>query len=73
MFQLMILIDGHNTHIYSEGNNKSCVIIISKSEYTCYYGGQYFVFCIGFNVPFNTFQAISGRCLLVTEGMIASL
>ena len=30
-------------------------------------------FCIGFNVPFNKFQVISGRCLLVTEGMLTTL
>ena len=30
-------------------------------------------FGIGFNVPFNTFQVISGQCLLVTEGMITTL
>ena len=28
--------------------------------------------CIGFNVIFNTFQVILGRCLLVTEGMITT-
>ena len=27
-------------------------------------------FSIGFNIPFNTFQVISGQCLFVTEGMI---
>ena len=33
----------------------------------------YFIFfSIGFNVPFNIFQVISGRCLLVT-GMITTL
>ena len=31
------------------------------------------LFCSGFNVPFNTFQVISGRCLLVTEIMITTL
>ena len=30
------------------------------------------LFCIGFNVPFNTFQVISGLCLLETEGMITT-
>ena len=34
---------------------------------------HFLFFCIGFNVPFNTFQVISGRCLLVTEGMITTL
>ena len=28
---------------------------------------------IEINVPFNTFQVILGRCLLVTEGMITTL
>ena len=27
---------------------------------------RYYLFCIGLNVPFNTFQVISGRCVLVT-------
>ena len=30
-------------------------------------------FLIGFNVRFNIFQIISGRCLFVTEGMITTL
>ena len=30
-------------------------------------------FCIGLNVPFNTFHVIPGLCLLVTEGMITTL
>ena len=34
--------------------------------------GFLLLFCIGFNVPFNTFQVIPGRCLLVTEGMITT-
>ena len=33
----------------------------------------FWVVCIWFNVPFNTFRVISGRCLIVTEGMITTL
>ena len=33
----------------------------------------FFCFCIGFNVPFNTFQVIPECYLLVTEGMITTL
>ena len=30
-------------------------------------------FGIGFNIPFNTFQVISGQCLLITECMTTTL
>ena len=43
---------------------------VSISEYR---HTRYDFFFIGFNVPFNTFQVTSGRCLLVTEGMITTL
>ena len=55
------------------------VLIVSRKPYS-YQDGAYLqrylaaeFLCIGFNIPFNTFQVISRWCLLVTESMITTL
>ena len=46
------------------------LVIILTEMYNLRETQQSFCVCIGFiNMPFNTFQVISGRWLLVTEGM----
>ena len=47
--------------------------IRKPSSFTVYIFIYAFLGGIGLNIPFNTFQVISGRCLLVTEGMITTL
>ena len=58
--------------LQSEGTSMPTIDVTNMHTHSIYNSMSYFV-CIGFNIPFNTFQVIPGWYLLVTEGMITTL
>ena len=56
-----------------QSHSKCCFIYFKLQTNSESVWHAWFLFWIGFNVPFNTFPVISGKYLLVTDGMITTL